>query len=180
MEKRFNKNLKTENPKTLVRIVFVLLLLVMVFCASMTISKYVTMGSGSDNASVAKFDVVVTPGANSSLSINLNNSQTAATYSFSVKNNSEVKIQYDVVVTFQEALPSGITLTLDGSAYTSSSSSKVFTFANKTLSYGGASKSHSLLFTINESTYNDYVVSSGNTEKVLSSINIKVNARQAS
>lgn len=178
MNNKINNNVQHKLLKIVLRLVFVSLLLIIVCCLPFTMTKYSKSSQNDSNAYVAKFDVSITPSDNKNLSIDLNEGQTATNYSFTVTNNSEVNVEYDVVVTFKKALPQGISLALDGSNYTSSSSSKVFTFANKSLSIAG-SKAHSLLITVTESTYNDYVISSGLVENVLSGISIKTNVRQA-
>ncbi len=178
MNNKINNNIQRKQLKIVLKYVFVCLLLMIVCCLPFTMTKYIQTNQSNSNAYVAKFDISITPSENNNLSIDLNEGQTASTYSFTVTNNSEVNIDYDIVLTFKQALPQGISLALDGANYTSSSNSKIFTFGNKSLNIAG-SKTHSLLFTITESTYNEYVISSGIIENILSGVSVDVNARQA-
>ncbi len=77
-------------------------------------SRYATADSGTTNLQVKGFAVTATYGNSGTLSIDCNTQQTAQSYAFTVSGNSWVTVHYDVIVTLDRALPTGISLTLDG------------------------------------------------------------------
>lgn len=84
--------------------------------STVTLSRYVTTVSGSDSARVAKFSVVLD--AQKADAVTMNGSVTAEDsqtkeYRFTVRNDSEVAIDYTLTVIFGQALPAGIEVTMD-------------------------------------------------------------------
>lgn len=106
----------TENRKPhmiVLRLAAVLLVLVMLSTSMVAgrYARYVTTATASDSARVAKYDIsVASPSPNS-----LTMSQDASVeYNFTVTSNSEVSVEYDLIITLPTALPSGVTVTLTG------------------------------------------------------------------
>lgn len=112
-------------------------------------ARYVATSSGSDGARVAKYGVRVSE--LSSLSFNLNTfdqNALSATGSFTVESDGEVAVEYDVILTFPEAVPSWMTLTLDGNS--PSVSGNVYTFGSigEFIPGGENSATHTLSVTV--------------------------------
>lgn len=89
------------------------------------------------------------------LEIDCNTDVNVATYRFSVSNIEngtviQVNAKYKVIVNLSEALPSGVTVKLDGADGTSTNGGKTYTFTNNGWIFmAGVKKSteHSLVFT---------------------------------
>ena len=90
----------------LLRIALVLLCMV-AFSTSMLAglyARYSTKADGEDSARVAKFDVKA-EGLSGDVTVNASQADAAGTYQFTVKNDSEVAITYDLVITFPGGIP---------------------------------------------------------------------------
>ena len=115
-------------------------------------ARYVSTGSGSDGARVAAGSVVVfhDPAATTiELSRSHDDEPVTENFEFSISNqNSEVAIRYDVVVSLAEALPEGVSMSLDGIPC-SGNSGKEFVFPDAGVFSAGFSdiRYHMLSFT---------------------------------
>ena len=90
----------------LLRIALVLLCMV-AFSTSMLAglyARYSTKADGEDSARVARFDVKA-EGLSGDVTVNASQADAAGTYQFTVKNDSEVAITYDLVITFEGGIP---------------------------------------------------------------------------
>ena len=88
------------------------LLLASFLLTGVTFSKYVAKTSTSDNARVAKFGVEMVGASNASFALEAGGEET---YSFTVKNVSDVTLMYKLVL---KNLPAGISVSVsDGKAY---------------------------------------------------------------
>ncbi len=144
------------------------LTLIVLFCFAvatsfMTINyqaKYLSTDSGNDGARVAKFDVKLITTAEDETYLNgLTNeekTQDTKTYNFSVTNNSEVAVGYDIKVTFSNSLPSGVTPTLriadkENVNGTYDSERKTFTFKSSDFVFNSNSNTniHTLTILVN-------------------------------
>ncbi len=113
-------------------------------------ARYFTTATGSDTASVAIFDVVCSSNdANTSKSLEIGSTDTV-TYVFTVKNTSDVTIQYTIEI---ENLPQGVTVSGNS--------------GNFSLGFG-ASREHTLTFQATDSA----------TEVAEQKISVKINAVQ--
>ncbi|MBR4881427.1 MAG: hypothetical protein IKU19_05800, partial [Clostridia bacterium] len=75
-------------------------------------ARYVSRGTGSDDARVAKFDVNIT-GDTDELEVVLDTTGTDNEYSIEIENLSEVAVEYDVSVLLESSIEaSGVTATL--------------------------------------------------------------------
>lgn len=88
-------------------------------------ARYVTRGSGSDSARVAKFDVVGSGSGEIALRAE---STENGVYTVIVKNNSEVDVSYDVDVVFNAAVADWVNLALDGKYAAETAEDGVTTF----------------------------------------------------
>ena len=98
------KKKPTTGP-LLLRIALILLCMTL-FSTSMLsglYAKYIAKNNGEDSARVAKFDV--TAEWSEDVTVNASLGQTNGTYNFTVTNNSEVAITYDLVITFPGGIP---------------------------------------------------------------------------
>ncbi len=78
-------------------------------------AKFSTSASGSDSARVAKFDVQIENEPDNQVFNKLGTTADAEQYDykFTVKNNSEVAIDYSLKVSFNNAPPANVTLWID-------------------------------------------------------------------
>ncbi len=79
-----------------------------------TYAKYTTSLTGTASARVAKFDISTLVSEGQENDFSFSTDDTTATYSFTVMSDSEVAVEYDVVIICSETLPNSISLTLDG------------------------------------------------------------------
>ncbi len=79
-------------------------------------ARYTTEASGSDGARVARFDVKLTAvnggSANMDGLTNEDKETDTKTYDFSITNNSEVAVGYDITIRFSNPLPDGVVPTV--------------------------------------------------------------------
>ena len=80
-------------------------------------SKYVSRDNSDETARVATFSVGLST-TTDGVDIKLGQNQTDGSYNFTDTNKSEVAVKYDVVLTFENALPSYVTVTLNGAVGT--------------------------------------------------------------
>lgn len=67
-------------------------------------ARYTAKSNGEDSARVAKFNVAAA-GLSGDVTVNASLGQTNGEYKFTVTNNSEVAITYDLVITFEGGIP---------------------------------------------------------------------------
>ena len=90
-------------------------MLLLPLMANSVSARFFSSSSDSDGARVAKFDVAVQGDTtNMQLSIDSSAGESTAAWSFSVTNNSEVAVSYRVKVVLPSALPSGVSMQVDG------------------------------------------------------------------
>ncbi len=110
-------------------------------------AKFSTSASGSDSARVAKFDVQIENEPDNQVFNKLGTTADAEQYDykFTVKNNSEVAINYSLKVTFDNALPANVTLWIDDKKAVSCDGTKTefILLEDGTLNYNG-NKEHTL------------------------------------
>ena len=145
-------------------IYLIYLLVCTVLLTGVTFSHYITTTNGGDNANVAGGIIVVTSNSNTELIMEqpFDSSIVTQDFSFEVFNYSsnaisEVAIQYDVIVTLNEKLPDGVSLTMDGNDYSASDNNNKYTFSNAGTFEAGVqdSNTHTLSFTGDYSIINE-------------------------
>lgn len=151
MKSRQTKSSK-KGSRQLPLYVYLAYLLVCTFLLTgVSFSRYISSANGSDSARVAEGIVVVTHDANTTIEMDRpggTNSTTSEEFKFRVSNSvSEVDIQYDVVVKLDEALPAGVTMTVDGNPC-SGNSNNTYTFSSMGTFAAGEEKTntHTLSF----------------------------------
>ena len=118
MEQKMNNarpSTKLSLPGILLRVALVVLCLTMlcVHLMGSLYGRYSSTAEGSDSARVAKFDVKVTGDVNNNISVQCTQMPgNSATYQITVKNDSEVAVKYDVIITLSK-LVNGVKYTLD-------------------------------------------------------------------
>ncbi len=157
---------KTSTGPLLLRIALILLCMV-AFSTSMLAglyARYTAKGRGDDTARVAKFDVNV-EGFSEDVTVDASQGKTSGTYTFTVKNDSEVAITYDLVITFEKALPAGVSVSLQGETGIPDGNtvtfSKIASIAPSTLG-----EEHTLIFTLNLDAFTENASGPSVTETV--------------
>lgn len=105
--------------------------------------RYTTTGSDGDSANVAADGVTVAHASNTMIEMFhlTSDSLEASEFQFSVSSqNSEVAIQYGVIVTLNEALSNGVSMMLDNTPYPAGDET-TFTFENASVFSAGNSNS---------------------------------------
>lgn len=132
--------------------VYLAYLLVCTFLLTgVSFSRYISTSNAGDSARVAKGVVTVSYDENTELKLERPTDDGTLTenFQFHVSNSvSEVAIQYDVVVTLNQSLGDGVTMTLDGMAGTEKNEGREYEFPNMGTFAAGVSgsKTHTLSF----------------------------------
>ena len=136
------------------RIILPLLIAVCCVAVPPTVAKYISSANGSATADIAKFDVQVSSGSSASLVIDAASSTPTASYAFTVTNNSDVTVMYDVIVTLPaDHTVQTVTVGLGSVTQTIQEGVTEYVFEDvATLAYGGASKTDTLIFTSTSKT----------------------------
>lgn len=118
--------------------------------AGVSFSRYITFANGSDSARVAAGVVTVSFGDNTNMEMErpADDGTQTENFQFSVSNSdSEVAIRYDVVVTLDQTLGTGVTMTLDGNPGTEGAD-HTYTFSNMGTFLPGeqSTRTHTLSF----------------------------------
>ncbi len=142
------------NIPMLAACILLCLTLISVHMTSGLYARYVSRDSGEDSARVASFDVEAKWGDND-VSISATQEDNGS-YNFTITNNSEVDVKYDLVLTFEEAFPKYLKvsikeenaeLAVDGTV--DEENGKVVSFANLgMLDSNGDSANYELTFTV--------------------------------
>jgi hypothetical protein len=147
---------KTTTGPLLLRIALILLCMTL-FSTSMLsglYAKYTAKNNGEDSARVAKFNVTADW---EDVTVVASSVQTNGEYQFTVTNNSEVAITYDLVITFDQALPTGVSLTLQDYGL-SISKDNTFTFSKvASLAPGMVGTEHTLTFQLDLNAFTEEV-----------------------
>ena len=149
---------KTATGPLLLRIALILLCMTL-FSTSMLsglYAKYIAKNNGEDSARVAKFDVEAA-GLSGDITVDASIGQTNGEYKFTVTNKSEVAVSYDLVITFDQALPAGVSLTLQDYGL-SISEGNTFTFSKiASLAPGMVGTEHTLTFQLDLNAFTEEV-----------------------
>ncbi len=164
-----------QNIKSAFNLSYLLLIVLFCFAIStsfMTLSymaKFVSTDEAGDGARVAKFDIssIIANGQEGSIVLSANSS--SATYSFSVTSESDVAVEYDVVLEFPDALSENVKLALDSAENTPDNEGNAYTFTDAgEFPVGGGTNTHTLIFNVSEF----------GAEAVWEDVAVKVVARQ--
>ena len=110
--------------------------------SGVSFAKNLSSSSGGDNAQVSVLIMEVQGTPSDNLNIDCVQEIMTAAYKFAVTNmkdgkTAEVSFKYDVILRLPEALPEGISITVDGANGTTSSDRKTVTIADVGAFYGG-------------------------------------------
>ena len=110
-------------------LVLLLLTMISIHLTSGLYARYTATSTASDSARVAKFDV---KGSGSGDLTVTSVSNESGSYTLTIENDSEVAVEYDIGVTFNEAIDSSmLEVTLNNASGTLSADRKTIVFAGK-------------------------------------------------
>lgn len=120
ISQRTGKQKQTKTGR-MTAVCILLITAIVTLTVGITLAKMRSTASGSDSIQVAAFIVEANEGTPSELLIDCNTYKTTASYTFAVTNTkdgkpAEVSVKYDLIVTLPEALPAGVTMTINGKA----------------------------------------------------------------
>ena len=161
-----NEETKMRNGARLFFALIILFATLLAAASGVSFAKSISSSSGGDNAQVSVPIIDIRGSSSDNLTIDCGQGIPTAAYNFTVTNTkdgktAELSFRYDVIVTFAEALPQGISITVDGTSGTASSDGKTVTFTEVGRFAAGISQTndHTLVFSVvNESfLVKDYV-----------------------
>ena len=130
------------------RIAAVLLILIMLSTSIVAgqYARYTTSATVGDSARVAKYQISVTPLTEDALTVK---PDTPDSYDFAVLSNSEVAVEYDILLILPEGLPEGISPSLMRGGLTLTQTTQNNTYSWETAGAfpaGGGTHEYSLIF----------------------------------
>ena len=150
-----NEETKRRNSARLTFALVVLFAALLVSASGVSFAKNFSSSTGGDNAQVSALIIDLRVSSSDNLMIDCGQGITTAEYNFTVTNTkdgktSETSFKYDVIVTLPEALPEGISITVDGKIGTASSDRKKVTIKDVGRFAAGNSQTHnhSLVFSV--------------------------------
>ena len=150
------------------KLAFALVIVFAILLAAVGVSfaKNLLSSSGGDNAQVSALIIDLKGSSSDNLTIDCGQGIKVAEYDFAVTNTkdgktAETSFKYDVIVTLNEALPNGLSITVDGKSGTVSSDEKTVTFTDVGRFAAGNSQTHdhTLVFSVVNEAFllRDYV-----------------------
>ena len=131
------------------KLAFALVIVFATLLAAVGVSfaKNILSSSGGDNAQVSVLIIDLKGSSSDNLTIDCGQGIKVAEYDFAVTNTkdgktAEMSFKYDVIVTLNEALPNGLSITVDGKSGTVSSDEKTVTFTDVGRFAAGNSQKH--------------------------------------
>ena len=161
-----NEETKMRNGARLFFALVILLVILLAAASGVSFAKNLSSSSGGDSAQVSVPIIDIRVSSSDNLTIDCGQGITTAEYNFTVTNTkdgktAETSFKYDVIVTLPEALPQGISITVDGKGGAASSDRKTVTVKDVGSFAAGNSQTndHTLVFSVvNESfLVKDYV-----------------------
>lgn len=162
------RNVRTKKRNG-VKFAFALVILsaaIFAMACGVSFAKNLSSSSGGDNARVSVLIMDARGSSSDNLTIDCGQGVTKASYNLVVTNTkdgktAELSFKYDVIVSLPEALPEGISITVDGTSGTLSSDRKTVTIADVGRFAAGKSQTreHTLVFSVvdESSLLKDYV-----------------------
>lgn len=136
------------------KLAFALVIIFATLLAAVGVSfaKNLLSSSSGDNAQVSVLIIELKGSSSDNLTIDCEQGITVAEYGFAVTNTkdgktAEISFRYDVIVTLNEALPKGLSITVDGKSGTVSSNEKTVTFTDVGRFAAGSSQQHEHILT---------------------------------
>ena len=131
------------------KLAFALVIVFATLLAAVGVSfaKNLLSSSGGDNAQVSVLIIDLKGSSSDNLTIDCGQGIKVAEYDFAVTNTkdgktAETSFKYDVIVTLNEALPNGLSITVDGKSGTVSLDEKTVTFTDVGRFAAGNSQKH--------------------------------------
>ena len=161
-----NEETKRRNSARLTFALVVLFAALLVSASGVSFAKNFSSSTGGDNAQVSALIIDLRVSSSDNLTIDCGQGITTAEYNFTVTNTkdgktAETSFRYDVIVTLPEALPEGVSITVDGKIGTASSDRKTVTIKDVGRFAAGNSQTHnhSLVFSVVNEAFlsRDYV-----------------------
>ena len=161
-----NEGTKRKNGARLFFASIILFATLLATASGVSLAKIFSSSNGGDNAQVSVMVVDLKGSSSDNLTIDCGQGIAAASYNFSITNTkdgktAELSFKYDVIVSLLEALPEGISVTVDGTIGTLSSDRKTVTIADVGRFAAGKSQTreHTLVFSVvdESSLMKDYV-----------------------
>ena len=161
-----NEETKRRNSARLTFALVVLFAALLVSASGVSFAKNFSSSTGGDNAQVSALIIDLRVSSSDNLTIDCGQGITTAEYNFTVTNTkdgktAETSLRYDVIVTLPEALPEGVSITVDGKIGTASSDRKTVTIKDVGRFAAGNSQTHnhSLVFSVVNEAFlsRDYV-----------------------
>ena len=150
-----NEETKRRNSARLTFALVVLFAALLVSASGVSFAKNFSSSTGGDDAQVSALIIDLRVSSSDNLMIDCGQGITTAEYNFTVTNTkdgktAETSFKYDVIVTLPEALPEGISITVDGKIGTASSDRKKVTIKDVGRFAAGNSQTHnhSLVFSV--------------------------------
>ena len=150
-----NEETKRRNSARLTFALVVLFAALLVSASGVSFAKNFSSSTGGDNAQVSALIIDLRASSSDNLTIDCGQGITTAEYNFTVTNTkdgktAETSFRYDVIVTLPEALPEGVSITVDGKIGTASSDRKTVTIKDVGRFAAGNSQTHnhSLVFSV--------------------------------
>ena len=161
-----NEGTKRRNGTRSFFALVILFAALLVSASGVSFAKNISSSTGGDNAQVSALIIDLRVSSSDNLTIDCGQEITTAEYNFTVTNTkdgktAETSFKYDVIVTFTETLPEGVSITVDGKVGAASSDRKKVTIKDVGRFAAGNSQTndHILVFSVvNESfLVKDYV-----------------------
>ena len=161
-----NEGTKRRNGARLTFALVVLFAALLASASGVSFAKNLSSSTGDDNAQVSALIIDLRVSSSDNLTIDCGQGIMTAEYNFTVTNTkdgktAETSFKYDVIVTFPEALPEGISVTVDGKIGTASSDRKTVTIKDVGRFAAGNSQTHNhaLVFSVVNEAFllRDYV-----------------------
>lgn len=161
-----NEETKMRNSARLAFALVILFAILLAAASGVSFAKNLSSSSGGDSAQVSGFIMDLRGSSSDNLKLDCVQGITTAAYNFTVTNTkdgktAETSFRYDVIVTFPEALPEGVSVTVDGTAGTASSDRKKITITDVGRFAAGTSQTHdhTLTFSVVDKSFllRDYV-----------------------
>ena len=161
-----NEETKMRNGARSVFVLAILFVFLLASASGISFAKNLSSSTGGDNAQVSALIIDLRVGSSDNMTIDCGQDIMTAEYNFTVTNTkdgktAETSFKYDVIVTLPEALPEGISITVDGKIGTASSDRKKVTIKDVGHFAAGNSQTndHTLVFTVVDEGFllRDYV-----------------------
>ena len=161
-----NEGTKRKNGARLFFASIILFATLLATASGVSLAKIFSSSNGGDNAQVSVMVVDLKGSSSDNLTIDCGQGIATASYNFAITNTkdgktAELSFKYNVIVSLPEALPEGISITVDGASGTVSSDGKTVTFTDVGRFEAGNPQTHdhTMVFSVVDASFlsKDYV-----------------------